>query len=130
MIAHINEDELKLLTYLHEHAGGYGEKFGLSDKSAMGTIGLDEPAFKKALSYLEEHGLAGHRIDTAGLVWLDYDTYITGLGEDYMRELENAPGIARKLTLRALKQLGNVVLDVAVKVLTEHLKAMAKAHAP
>lgn len=127
MIAHINEDELKLLTYLHEHAKGYGERFGLSDKAAMGAIGMDEPAFKKAYSYLQEHGLAGHRIDTAGTVWIDCGTYITGLGEDYMRELEKAPSIARKLTVGALKQLGNVVQDVAVKALTEHLAAMAKS---
>jgi len=126
MNANINEDELSLLAYLHEHAGGYGEHCRIEPKKIMAAMNFDDPAFVKHLSYLEEHGLAGYKtMDVSTMktgpkhrivgVWL------TGDGENFMRELEAQPGIATKITVAVIKEIGKAGRDIAIGVLTAHL---------
>jgi len=109
MPAKINEDELQILAWLHEHATGYGQRhqFLLSDVGQ--GVGIDKDLLPKPLSYLEEHGLVGvHAIDVSTQVGDEYvleGVWLTGIGEDYMRELEAQPGIARKLTVGAVREL-------------------------
>jgi hypothetical protein len=136
MTAPISESELKLLVYLHEHVGGYGENHHVAPAQVCRDLEIDEAALKKDGSYLEEHGLAGIEVvphkNTLGLIdKLSVNAvYLTGLGEDYVRNLENKPSIGRTLTVKGLGELGKVVIDVAREVLTELVKAGIKSVGP
>jgi hypothetical protein len=124
MKANINEDELKLLAYLHEHAEGFGESFQINTKAAAETLGFDDQSFRKHWSYLEEHGLVGTsriRERSTGVVVIA-TRYLTGLGEDYMRELENQPGIAKKITVKVVTEGWATIQSVAASVLGEVVK--------
>ena len=72
----------------------------------MTALGLDEPVFRRQVSYLGQFGLVGveaERIDTyresSSIIM---GVYLTGVGENFMRELERAPGVGRKLTAGAV----------------------------
>src|SRR5690349_9525271 len=115
MNAHINEDELRVLTYLHENAEGFGNRHRIDAHKMMVDLGLDLKGLWKSGSFLEELGLVGivgHDIsrmddpERRKCYTLEF-FYLTGLGESYCRELEAQPGMPKQLTIATLKGLGN-----------------------
>jgi hypothetical protein len=136
MTAHISESELKLLVYLHENVGGYGKNHHVPPPQICRDLGIDLAVLTKDGSYLEEHGLAGIEVvshkNPLGLIdKLSVDAvYLTGLGEDYVRALENQPSIGRKLSVKVLGELGKVVTQVAREILTELVHAGLKSMHP
>lgn len=127
MKANINEDELKLLAYLHEQAAGCGKGFQLIPSEVAGQLGFDDQQMKKVASYLSDHRLAGITgtsfENSKGQDFYLEGIYLTGLGEDYMRELENQPGVGKKITVAAVKEMGSALRTIAVGVLTELVKS-------
>jgi hypothetical protein len=125
MKANITEDELKMLAYLHEHAGGCGERHSMGGAQLCRELGLADKQLSGNLSYLEGHDLAGARVTDAssfnGQFFIINSIWLTSNGEDYMRELENQPGVPKKVTLAVVKQMGTAFRDIAIGVLTNWL---------
>jgi hypothetical protein len=130
MNANINDDELKLLAYLHEHSAGYGSTFPYVPGEIAQAMTVAWELFIKNASYLEEHGLVGLRVldasSTDGPAFIQDRIWLTGDGENYMRELEERlkveekqPGPARKITMRVVAETGSVLRSIAVAVLTD-----------
>jgi hypothetical protein len=128
MTANISDDELGLLAYLHENVMGYGEPFGIAPNRICSALNVTGEQLFRDTSYLAQHGLVGMKVlNTSGfgdgpagshslrLVFLNAS------GEDYMRELERRPGMPKRITVAVLKEAGNALKDMAIKVLTEHL---------
>jgi|GEM_PF-3969867 len=132
MTAHINEDELKLLTYLHEHAKGFTEQFSFAPDELERELGIDEEKLKKDASYLHDHGLARMRtLDKttyAGLSFTLVGVWLTGLGENYMRSLEAQPSIGRKLTVGAVSELWAMGKGAIVSTAGQLLSEFARHH--
>jgi hypothetical protein len=111
LTSNINEGELKLLTYLHEHAAGFGRNFPFDPGDVVKALGLTQEQFQKDLSYLSQHGLTeGHVVEQSQASgnpprFANPQFWLTGLGEDYMRALEKAPSIGRKLTVAVVTEL-------------------------
>lgn len=128
MKSNINEQELTLLTYLHEQAQGFGKEFQQPADAIMAALNLTADQLRKAGSYLQEHGLAGVVVtpvvtfDQEGQVEVE-SLWLTGLGEDYLRELEAAPGVGSKLTVAAISEMWGmgkgVIVAAAAKILSE-----------
>jgi hypothetical protein len=121
MKANINEDELKLLACLRENARGYSDDFQFDPALVQSELNVPEEELVKNASYLASHGLIGLQVavtrdgcEGIGSLWL------TGTGEDYMRELDAAPGIARKVTVAVVAEMGKTLRDIAVAVLSNH----------
>lgn len=111
MNANISEEELSLLAYLHEHAKAYGQHGRFGPKEIIDALKFDDTTFVKHVSYLVEHDLIGIKtMDVStmktGPKHRIIGVWITGTGENFMRELEAQPGIARKITVASLKELG------------------------
>lgn len=127
MKANINEDELQLLAFLHETVTGFGPSFAIAVRTVELGLGIDSEQLKRNASYLMEHGLAGVQgvgnlqITTGRRFFTATEIWLTGTGEDYMRELECQPGIAKKVTVAAVKEGWSVIRDIAVRVLSAHL---------
>lgn len=121
MKANISEDELKLLAYLHEHARGFNKHFHIEAKALLADLSLTDDQLKCHSSYLEAHGLAGVTASFVGSLGDQHPIirgiWITGLGEDYMRELEDSPTVSRKLTAGVVTETWGVLKAVAAKVL-------------
>ncbi|MGA2440098.1 MAG: hypothetical protein ABSH08_04010 [Tepidisphaeraceae bacterium] len=120
MKANINENELRLLAYLHEHAAGFTDDFQIDPDNVRVELEVTDEQLAKDASYLASHGLAGM---TAAVSRDGYEAlsslWLMGTGEDYMRELEAQPGVAKKLTVAAVKEMGNALRSVAVQVLSD-----------
>jgi hypothetical protein len=120
----INEEELTLLSYLHEKAEGYGEPFYFDTSPVGPEVGLDGQAMNKAVSYLGGWGLVAVT-GTHELGILQF--CFTSKGEDYMRHLDAAAEEAKvlaqskKLTWEAVKGLAKATRDGLVKVAGELL---------
>jgi hypothetical protein len=123
MSTNISQSELSLLAYFHENANGFGKEFGVSPDKIRQALGTSEDDFVKDVSYLEEHKLVGSlhlNLSTMnraafyklGSVWL------TGLGENYMRELERAQGVGKRITVKVVKEMGSALERIAIGVLT------------
>src|SRR4051812_5003639 len=101
---HIRESEQRLLAYLHENAVGYGPAGELNPKQVMRDLRLPEPELKKQASYLAGLGLLDVRAisqttfgpSTHNMVGI----YLTSEGENFMRELEEQPGIPARITVK------------------------------
>lgn len=121
----ISKDELRLLAHLHEHAVGYGEGFNFDSRVLLQALEMDESGFTKTVTYLSAFELVGARISRAGdgaatqslIRWV----WLTGHGENFMRELENQPGIGTKITSKTASFLYDTAKGVIVKVLGEFL---------
>src|ERR1035437_2075486 len=103
--SNISEEELKLLAYLHENAMGYDQRFQLAPKKIMQDLGINYSQLRKDSSYLASHGLIGvvtHDTsgfgDPVGGSFILSGLFLQVNGEDYMRELEKAPGVSKKVT--------------------------------
>ena len=137
----ITKDELRVLAWLHEHAEGFGPDFKLSGRRMAESLGVDWVEAKKMVSYLGEFGLLGYRFKSQPIrrdtrepfgpprafdgVWL------TGLGENYMRELEQrAPvaNVAERVTAGVAGAVYDAARDVVVKVLAEVATAQVRQH--
>lgn len=132
MEAHINQDELRLLTYMHEHAPGFGERYKINPKNVCEGLGIDVDALGRSASFLEEHGLVGMVTYDIGRRDNPDDfvlraIYLTGLGETYMRDLERQSGIGTRLTLAVLSRLEKVAIDAGSKILAEIIVARMRA---
>ena len=105
MKANINEDEMKLLVYLHENAKGYDQPFKLEPEKVMSDLGIDYPQLQKDVSYLRGHGLVDiEQLQNDADMFAIFGLWITAFGEDFMRELENQPSLPRKITVAILKE--------------------------
>jgi hypothetical protein len=130
MTANINEDELRLLAYLHEHAEGYDGNFAFEPENVASALNFEMPAMKKNSSYLAAHGLVGmSAADTTTMTargFIFVTVWLTGLGEDYMRALEKEPSVGRKLTVGAVSQMWDagkgIIVSTAAQLLAEYVK--------
>jgi hypothetical protein len=126
MTANINENELKLLAYLHEHARGYGKDFKVDIGEATKAAGFDLLQFGRHASYLAEHGLVGisvmdvERFSEDDIIY--EGLWLTGQGEDFMRELESQPGVPKKLTVSAISEGWGAIKSIAASLLAEYTK--------
>jgi hypothetical protein len=129
----INEDELKVLAYLHEHAKGWGEDFPVSKNQMMAALGWEREQFRKHWSFLAGHGLVGSRTSEVQvpigfrkipqtLYWMTVD------GEKYMRAIESRPGIGKKLTVTVVSELWGMGKGVAAQAAFSLFKEFAKSH--
>lgn len=128
MEAKINDDELRLLVWLHENARGFGQGMGFYWPSVVQRIEIEESSLRHAATYLQGHGLVGMSVqdmsafgDDAPEVHIG-ELWLTSFGENYIRNIEAAPGVAQKLTLSALAKIGGGVKVVATTILTEIIK--------
>jgi len=126
MNANISQSELTVLTYLHEHAKGYGRGFQISPEELVEALNIEFSQLVKDASYLESHGLIGVETIQSDEAYIPIGFFLQGLGEDYMRELElqinaqgQAPSGVRRITVKVLGELGKIARDTAVKVLTD-----------
>ena len=128
---HINESEIKLLAFLHEHAEGYGDDFTLDPDAVMKGLDMDARTFQLAASYLQELGLAGLRAtrvdDNSGSQVFIFGVCLTGAGENFMRNLERTPGIAERVTVAVVSQAYKVGTDVFAKTVAQLAVEAAKA---
>jgi hypothetical protein len=122
MKANINEDELRQLAYLHEHATGYTDDFQIDPDNVRVELVVTDEQLAKHASYLAAHGLAGVSVVTTrdGYEGLS-SLWLTGDGEDYMRELESQPGVGKKVTVAVVKEMGNALRTIAVQILSDLL---------
>ncbi len=131
MNANINEDELKLLAYLHERAEGYDENFRFEPEPVGSELSIDDRELRKIASYLVSHGLVGmeaSRFDNGDV--LLHGLWLTGAGEDYVRELEAQPSVSKKITVAVVKEMGNALRTVAVAVLTQWVNSISPQFPP
>src|SRR5438876_204320 len=98
----LSEDELGLLTFLHEKAAGYGPRFVLSRNDMALQLGWPHAHLHKAASYLEHWALVGIS-ETGGPIPEITGFYLTGRGENYARRLE------RKLQEEGLLPQGKAI---------------------
>jgi hypothetical protein len=121
----ISEDELSLLAHLHEYAKGYTAEFPFEVEAATKALGLTEEKLAKDLSYLVGHNLAGwkafSRRTSAGHSFCLTEFWITGLGEDYMRDLEGQPGVGRRITTKVVKEGWEVIKGAAADLLKSYM---------
>ena len=131
----ITPDELRLLAYLHERAPGYGAEFTFDGGRVATDLGVNPDDMLRHVSYLREFGLAGANLlsrpsmrgdGSVGSVRLQ-GIWLTGLGENYMRDLEARPGIATRLTVDAVGRLTNAAWEIVTKVGAEFAVAYLKA---
>jgi hypothetical protein len=131
MNAHIDEGELKLLAFLHEHAEGYTEHFALDPADVEKELDVSIDRLKKDASYLAGHGLAGiTTLDTStygsGRSALLVGLWLTSAGEDYVRALERDEKVGRRLTAKVVAELWGmgkgILASVAAAVLGDFLR--------
>ena len=139
MNANINENELKLLAYLHEDATGYDVEHQIPSEHIMQGLGMEDleisgRELRKWASYLEAHGLVGMVKDHEVTFETEGETpiaavWITGSGENFMRELEERlkaekkePGPAKTITAKVVQEGWVVLKGIAVNVLSEFVK--------
>lgn len=121
----ISKDELAILAYLHEHAEGYTQEFQMTPGEVAQAMRIDLPKFQKDASYLAAHGLVGMQAMDAssdeGRLFLFVGIWLTGDGENFMRELENQPGIAQRITTKTASAIYDTAKAVIVKALGDYL---------
>ena len=127
MVANIREDEFLLLAYMHEYATGYTSEFSLDPETVIKALAVSREQFLKNLSYLVAHDLAGmNTLDASTFgdpnAFLLQGFWLTGRGENYLRELENQPGLPQKITVKVIKGGWGLVRDAAVRLLSDLIK--------
>ena len=119
------QTELKLLAYLQEHSEGSGQRIGLDPKPIAKDLRIGPEQLTKDSSALKGHSLAGvrgFRADPERLEAVKVSSiWLTGRGEDFLRQLEADPGVGRPITVAMVMQMGGALTDIAAKVLTEFL---------
>lgn len=129
----IGQEELLLLTFMHENALGYGPQFKMDPAKIMGGLNMEYAEFLRYVSYLAEHRLAGlNTIDRSGRgdgvegSFRLTTVFLTGFGEDYMRALEAEPTVARRVTVAVVKELWSMgtstLKDIAAGTLARMFK--------
>lgn len=130
MDININEAEMTMLAYLHEHATGFSDAYAFDPEGVMKSLEMESPAFEKTLSFLEQLNLVGVSSESFNDDFgrAIFGIWISGSGENFMREIEKAPGISRTLTVGLVKELWGlgkgVLAAAAVAVLTEYMKGV------
>jgi len=120
----ISKDELRLLAYLHEHATGFDKRHGLKAAEVVRALEFSDDELRKHASYLAGLGLIDMRRFTMLIGPPDYELkgiWITIKGENLMRELESAPGIARKITSKAASAIFDMSREIVVNVVSEFM---------
>jgi hypothetical protein len=127
----VNETELEILAYLHEHAEGFGQQFALESPQIVESLGASKGEFTRAAFYLDGWGLIG--IDTSMDCFGDEGEitpiFLTATGEAYMRELDRRAVDSQLLqrgkrwTVAIVKSASGKGIDMATKLLTELAKA-------
>lgn len=119
----MNETELRLLAHLHERSAGSGQRVSLDPKAIAGKLRLKLDEVAACAAALAAHGLAGLRgfrpvadeSPPTGIsaVWL------TGKGEDYLRQVEADVGVGRRITVALVEEMGGPLRAIAGFVLAE-----------
>lgn len=86
---------------------------------------MSQERLVKNLSYLVAHHLAGwNPLDTTtyeARSFLIERFWLTGLGEDYMRDLENQPGMAKRITTKVVKEGWEFIKTTAADLLKSYM---------
>lgn len=133
MEAKINEHELRLLIWLHENVRGFNEGSGVRGADVCKGLGHDSPSLYRIATYLAGHQLVGLRlgdVTTLGSRGQDFRIiyiWLTSFGEDYIRNIEAEPGIARRLTVSTLAAVKELALKTASALLTEIIKQQMRS---
>ena len=118
------EDDMLVLAYLHEHAKGFGDKCIFSAEHVARDLFLSPEAMSKSVSYLTDLRFVGarlsHRRRDGVLVYREM--FLTGMGENLVREVEEHNGVMRRMTVSAVREGWTVLKVVAASVLSEVLK--------
>jgi hypothetical protein len=95
----ISQEELTLLTYLHEHSGLRGGRIGLDPKAIKRELRISAARLAMDSASLAAHGFAGVRhvrtgpderpSSTCSAIW------VTIKGEDYLTRSRRRPGASR-----------------------------------
>ncbi len=96
MQAKINELELNLLAYLHEHAAGYSDNQRFPPEDIANGLGCTIAELVKAATYLAGWGLVGLWRTPAVVCKPIAPIYLTHLGENYMRTMRGTTGGRRE----------------------------------
>ncbi|HEX5243545.1 MAG TPA: hypothetical protein VFW23_09825 [Tepidisphaeraceae bacterium] len=127
MKANISQDELGLMAYLHEKARGFSQGFALDPTEVANALDIPFTQLQKDSSYLAGKGLVGlNEADASssdGPASILFGLWLTSDGEDFMRELEAAPGVATRITVAVVKETWSGMREIAVGVLTEYLRS-------
>ena len=133
MEAKISADELRLLVWLHENAKAFGESGAWYPQAMTKELGISAAQLAKDASYLAGHHLVGatfgdrtHLGSSSPEYWLQ-SLYLTSVGENYIRVLEEKPGIAQRLTIATLKKVEDVAVKIAGTVLAEIIKQQMRS---
>lgn len=125
MVNNISKEELAILAYLHEHARGFTEAFPFVPAEVAAAMDRAVDQFLKDASYLEAHGLVGMNVIDAsssdGPSFIHMDMWLTGDGENFVRELEQQPGIARRITTKTVGAIYDAGREIVVRVLGDFL---------
>src|SRR5713101_3018336 len=120
METNINEDELTLLSYLHENAKGYGRRFALDADEVAEQLTWSQDQFCKAASYLAEWDLVVLADDIDDDPMISF-VALAGEGENYMRELEKRLadqtllGRGKRATLAGITGLVKTARDAVIQ---------------
>src|SRR5882724_6094421 len=113
MEAMLNEEELRLLAYLHENATGYTKLQYFRPHLVREAIGSDDDQMKKMLTYLDGFGFVEIDSWVAGEQVVFF--HLTSIGEAYIRKVEAA--LVENGTLERGKKLGIAVLKGSLKII-------------
>ena len=140
MNVNLSEGELKLLAHLHENAIGFDDTCQFDPAAVRTALDIDEPTFRRQVSYLASFRLVG--IEEEGVEPFDKSSpssiitgiYLTGAGENFMRELEQAPSIGRKLTVGVVSELWamgkGTIVSTSGQILAEFVKQFLRYITP
>jgi hypothetical protein len=117
----ISETEMQILAYLHEHAAGYDDNYPFDCDTIKRELAMDDVTFRRAVSFLDQWrlvGLRGEKVRNSqahnfllGQIWP------TGLGENYVRDVEESPNVGRRITVTVVKEAWGIIKPVAIGVL-------------
>lgn len=122
MNTHISKDEFTLLAWLHENAEGYSDEFSYTEDELANHLGWERLTLRKAISYLDGLELLGaESISTYGNPIRFVRVWLTADGENFMRELEAQPGIAKTITTKTVGWVWETGQQIVIGVLTAYL---------
>jgi len=124
----INEDELRLLLALREHCKRFNEQGLICPEPLMKYLGVDAQSLGRSASFLDGFKLVVLDFPVSsssdGYHCLFNGLALTSAGESYLRAIDDAPGVGRRLTLATLKVVRDAALSAARIALTEWVKFM------
>jgi len=134
----ISRDEFAVLTYLHQNAEAYDESSAFEVDEIAKVTGLDPKDVKKSASYLSSVGMARltRPTDVTYGNMNDFVVFLTGNGENFMRELEDrllttlqrAPDVKPGSLAKITTKVGGFVYDTGKDIIAKALAEWMKDH--